>query len=361
MALRNVAMRRELSVIRRSHETTQLAFERLEKFVWDAYASPRWPVLTLSPAVGLPPLLLSTNNILTQRIPNDTSGLSDLAIFVSKIDSIKQGILTLQLEALESGDIISKWQVNSSKLTNAEWARFSLLRTLSLDKQTVLIRLTWSGDVPIEVASSLNHPDPRFNSHIDDFDTKVVIALKCWKHIEGVLTPLPSDGLVPVDQYNIDFSGEKRLLVDLEKLAEVININPINSEVSFDPHRTGVLVHPPKVGISIGRIDNCFTCQVTQVSAVIETVNEKGPTIEYCIALGHRSLRELNILDDSHFPDNAKSSWVSLQPNHRSQVSMYLADIDQNLFDLYLMTRLPVGCMDNSYGWSIFKEISAVF
>lgn len=360
MAQRNVMLRRELSSIRKSHESTQLSFERLEAFLWKAFAAPRWHTLTLEPLNALLPRVLSSGSRLTQRIPNDTSGLSDVAVFISNINSIGAGVLTAQLEASESGALLSEWQVNSAEFDSTGWVRFSMLRSIGLDKQTLILHLAWSGEIPIEIACSVAHPDSRFHSFVDSIGVETVIALKCWKYIEGVLAPLPSDGHVALDRVNLVLPKSRRVFVDKAKLSMVTNLDPTLSEVAFDPDRNGILVHPPKEGIAIGRIDNCFNYSITQVSASIETVNERSQHIEYCIALADKRLRDLEKLDDASFIDMTKSEWISLRPNYSSQIHLYLPEINHNSFDLYLMTRLPVGCNDNAFGWAIFKEISAI-
>jgi len=360
MAQRNVMLRRELSVVRRAHESTQLSFERLEAFLWKAFVSPRWHTLTLEPLGALLPRVITSSNRLTQRIPDDTSGLSDIAVFVSNINLIGTGVLTAQLEASESSEVLSAWQVDSSEFDSTGWVRFSMLRSVGFDKQTLILHLAWSGDIPIKIACSVTHPDTRFHSFVDSIGAETVIALKCWKYIEGVLAPLPSDGHAAIDSNNIGVPRAKRVFVEDTTLKTVTNLDPVLSDVAFDPNRSGILVHPPKQGTAIGRIDNCFNYSVTQVSATIETVNEQSQNIEYCIAVADKQLRDLNKLDEACFIDTAKSEWVSLRPNYRSQIHLYLPDINQDSVDLYLMTRLAAGCNDNSYGWAIFKEISAV-
>lgn len=359
MARRNVTLRRELSVVRRSHEATQLAFSQLEKFTYEAFSNPRWRVLTLEPQVHLAPKVLHQGERLKQRVPGDASGLSDFAVFVSNIESIEHGVLAVQLESAESGHSEAEWLVDATKFDSTGWIRFSLLSSIGLDKQSLTIQLAWRGDTPLELGCSVAHPDPRFQAHLENVQSENVLALKCWKYIEGVITPIPSDGHAAIGRFNVGPSLSNRVLVDIDRLFLVENLNPSSYEVSFDSKQNGVLVHPPKIGIAIGRVPTCFNSAVKSISATIETISEHGPNIEYCIAIGNKQLRDLEYLDESSFLQNNKSDWLQIRSNYRSQINLYLAEDEADMSDLYLMTRLADGIDDNSFAWAIFKEISA--
>lgn len=205
---RNVKQLRELAQLRHLSETSLQHFERLEAFVWQTTAAERHQVTHLP----LADAVLDLTGV-DQRLPSDSVGLCDLAVFVQDAG---RGVLTATLRLLESDQVVGQWQVMDP---GPGWLRLALPRALPMDAQTAILRLDWQGDA-LSLGLSHPHPDPRFQAH----DSRP-LALRLWKFVPGTLAPMAPDAHGP---------GLPKWLVSLDALREA-------AALAADPERVEVL------------------------------------------------------------------------------------------------------------------------
>jgi hypothetical protein len=97
----------------------------------------------------------------------------------------------------------------------------------------------------------------------------------------------------------------------------------------------------------------------TNVNCKIKTLSTAGPEIEYAIAVGDTNRRHGKIIQGSHFDfaDMHHTDWQLLPPMENGELHLFFTESLAKEHDLYLITRLPKGKNDNSYGYSTFGSV----
>ncbi len=162
---------RELAQLREMAERSLQSFQRLEAFVWQTSKGER----TLVQHLAQEGSFALTRAV--QRLPGDSAGLTDVAVWIGGA----RGVLTARLVLAESAEVVGLWQVTDP---GEGWLRLALPRALSVDAQTPMLHLDWTGE-PLTLGLSLPHPDPRFQC-----EGGAMLALKLWKFVPGVAAPM---------------------------------------------------------------------------------------------------------------------------------------------------------------------------
>jgi hypothetical protein len=218
---RVVKQMRELSQMRQLTETTLQHFERLEAFVWQTAKCERNQVLHLGLRQDDAELELT---LAEQRLPVDSVGLSDVAIWIAG----GQGDLTVALDLMESGQTVAEWRVSDP---TPGWLRLALPRALSADAQTPILRLSGPG---LRLGLSHDHPDPRFHCA-----GGAMLAVKLWKFIPATQAPLSPDSLAPAQG-----PARGRWLIGLSALAEAVHQAAAAGHIDFVEWAGGAVMRP---------------------------------------------------------------------------------------------------------------------
>ncbi|HEX3431270.1 MAG TPA: DUF6212 domain-containing protein [Rhizomicrobium sp.] len=348
-ARRNTELMRGLAELREHHEHTQTAFSRLERFVVETGAAVRKPILSLQPASDISAAILKDGDLLEQRLPCDSSGLSDFALYVQQLEPGDGGQLTVNLSTCENEEIVAGWSIASQHLVNG-WLRLSLPASLGVDQLTPALHLSWEGLNGVSIAHSVKHPDLRHQARRNGRETGSVLALKVWKYIAGCTGPVTSDGVLP------NGSTVTRRIVSPEALAEAMNLNPGNDGFLFNRDFRALQVHPFRGGVAAGLLPNSAPKGSRRISAKVITRTDKAPDVEYALALARTGDRSTSG-QLPEFPDGMKTDWRRLPPLTQGELHLFLSEPLELPHDLYLMTRLPDDVPRADWAWANFEQV----
>ncbi|NBZ86822.1 DUF6212 domain-containing protein [Stagnihabitans tardus] len=305
---RVVKQMRELAQMRQLTETSLQHFERLEAFVWQTAKCERNQVLNLAARADGATLALSEAE---QRLPTDSVGLSDLALWVA---APAQGQLTVALDLMETAVTVATWVVSDP---GAGWLRLALPRALSTDAQTPVLRLTWSGPSPLSLGLSLDHPDPRFQCQGGP-----TLALKLWKFIPGTNAPLSPDSLPPSAG-----PTRGRWLIGLAALGEAATLAADPERIEFLDWAGGVVMRP-EPGQTLGlRLPGLARPGMVRLQGMV-SVEGIGAQAELTYA----------VAAPGQEPD--PQSWQVVTPAEPDQLHVTLPRLEVAQ-DLVLMARVP--------------------
>jgi len=356
-AERNVQLTRALATVRQAHEQTQASFAQLERYVFSNDLARRNQCLGLRPAAGPRTVLLGAGVRLTQRLPVSSAGLSDIAIFVDHVAFPDSGELQVDLTTIEDNALVGRWSVPARGLTR-DAIRLSLPISLSADDMTPELTITWNGNGDIGIATALFHPDPRFQFHLGDMPQGKVIACLAWNYIPGCEAAIPTGAILPSSRKP---AWPQKRMLDADLLGGAVNLvhgAPESEHFKVLPEIDGIQVHPPGKGMSAALLPGALPAGTTQVRARIMTRAKAGPDIEYAMALAPSARRATSVDNLPSFRPWAFAGWSCLHAFERSDLFLTVEMPLAEPHDLYLMTRLPMGQHDASWGWATFSHIS---
>jgi hypothetical protein len=352
--LRRVAdLSRSLVALRQVHEQMQCSFAKLEKFVLDNNLAQRTQCLALLPGRDMPPLILAEGQVLTQRLPVSSVGLSDVTIFIDEMDSPADAKLSVALLTREDNALRAHWSLTGPQLAKGplRLAMRTALQTLPL---TPYLEVTWLGLGQIQLSSSIYHPDPRHQPDIDGAKLPQVLAMQCWSYLPGLEAPLPVGAHLPI-------AGEARpprlRVINADVLATVEDLTPESKHSCYLADQKAVLVHPMPQGTSIMRVASCIPAGTTTVVARICTIAEQASVIEYAFAIAPSGRNLTTPPFDPTSASATRTPWVALRPKEVGELHLPLAEALESDNDLFLMTRLATQPGDASWGWATFDRI----
>lgn len=353
-AQRFVALTRGMVQLRQEHEAMQAAFARLETHAWLHRLSERKLSLSLSPVEGSPDVILPSRTGVVQRLPGGSVGLSDIAIRIADLPQPRQGVLTCCLESPDRGEIVAKWTVPAAQMLSG-WLRLSLVRGLEEDPVGLELRLNWDGAASLRLATAMAHPDPRFRPVMADGSEagRHVLALEVWHYLPGVRAPASAKGWLPDDA--LEASSPLRR-VEGRDLLRAINLDTLAQDMGTVSGGDALLVHVAPDRVTCAILPEAVS-GARQISVDVLTSNAKGPVVDYAVAVLPRALRPREPRALPEFPPEYHSGWLRLKPMRAGQVTLVLPDLPGEPHDLYLMTRLPPGDTNISYGWSGFSGL----
>jgi hypothetical protein len=352
--LRRVAeLSRSLAVLRQVHEQTQSAFAQLEKFVFDNNLAQRTQCLALLPGRDMPPLILAEGQMLTQRLPVSSAGLSDVTIFIDEMDSAEDAKLSVALLTREDKTLQAHWLLTGPQLAKGP-LRLALPTALKTLPLTPYLEVTWLGSGQIQLSSSVYHPDPCHQPDVEGTRLPQVLAMQCWSYLPGLAAPLPVGAQLPSAS---DARPPRQRVIGADILATAVDLTPDSQHSRFLAERTAVLVHPMPRDTSIMRIASCIPAGTTSVVARICTIFEQAPVIEYALAIAPCGINGAARPFDPTSASTTRTPWVALRPAQTGELHLPLAEALETDHDLFLMTRLAAQPGDTSWGWATFDRI----
>ncbi|MFC6197768.1 DUF6212 domain-containing protein [Ponticaulis profundi] len=350
-AVRSTRLRRELGLLRRQHEETQAGFRDLEMFLYRNVSQKRMLDITLSPITGQLPLTLRGGAQLVQRLPGASAGLSDISIHVANETPPADGILHASLSSLEGGDTLAIWEVPANTLRHG-WLRLSLGRALGPDAMTLVLSVSYQGSGTVKLSNSVQHPEQRFWAQMGDHSTPNVPALQIWRWIAGASAPLAATAILPV-------GGKNRLRRVLgETLTTARDMNDSNHMLRLQPNTSALLVHVLEDRLAGAILSGVALPGARHVYADVRTYHADAPPIEYQIALAPHSAHRPHDGEVPTFRPQFASGWVRLAPQEDGQVHLILPEPLDQPCDVYMLTRLPKGGVNNHFGWSTFANLT---
>lgn len=352
-AERNVMLNRSIALMRKEQERTLDSFAKMEKFVLSHNLIERKLSCSLEPSSVRAPLQISAKCGLEQRLPVSSAGLSDIAIFVHSIDPDASGVLQVILHTIEDNEICAKWHISANDLKQ-RMLRLSLPVSLSGDAMTPRLRVRWAGEGAVSLATSLHHPDTRYQaSHPDNSDGRV-LALRCWSYIAGSQAPLPADAHFPVSK---DKEPIHTVHVTTDRLKEYINITSPEDHVRLIEEDCALLVHAMENRVAVAAIPQVIPGDASKVVAEVTTTSENGPEIEYALGVHPSLSSKINKDVALLMGEGIVSDWVRMSPLDVGEVQLLFDRKLGSAHDLFLMTRLAQGQESAAWAWSTFRNI----
>lgn len=347
-AERNVTLMRDLSVLRQSHEMTQSAFQRLEAMFQSMFHAKRALDINLKDNPEQPVRALDDGERLTQRLPCDSVGLCDISVFVAGRPADETGRLHARLTLSESGEQVAEWVIDGSEI-HPGWLRLSLETALSVDPQTPVLELEWTGQAPLTLASSFPHPDSRFQPRPD----APVLALQVWRFVPDTAAAFPADGHICHNTGHIRrWSIGKSYQTTAESLARPRDL------IDYDTALGGLLVRPRGRAVSAARLTRAGRVGVTQIMASVETKQAEGPRVQYAIGVAQSGARPWFGRAVPRFKPGMATEWYELGPSEWAQLHLFLPQAIEEVSDIYLMTRLAPGQRASEPAAACFFQIT---
>lgn len=352
--VRRVAeLSRSLGALRQIHGQMQDAFAHLEKFVLDNNLAERTETLALLPGRDMAPLDLREGESLTQRLPISSVGLSDVDLFIENADFGIDGVLSVELRTQEDDAVKGIWKLSGNQLAKGP-VRLALHTALESAPLAPILNLTWQGEGLVQLSTSLYHPDPRLQAHINSRNDPRVLAIRCRSYLPGSAAPIPAGAHLP-----IDLRALKPLVrvLDNMMLSQAENLTPDSEHSHYLADEEALLVHPLPQGISRVRIAAAIPAGTIHIDARIFTLADKAGKIEYALGIAP-TVQEFLMAETFETDFLSKiTSWVQLSPQVKGELHLPLADPLQEDHDLFLMTQMPVQPGDTSWGWATFSRI----
>jgi len=349
---------RSLTVMRKLHDSTQAAFSRLEKFVFENNLAARTETLCLMPGKHMEPARLAAGETLTQRLPISSEGLCDIALFVEEVEESPLNALWVTLRTEEDDAVRAHWTVPNATITGGP-IRFAMRTALDTEALTPIVEIGWSGAGCISLGIAMPHPEPRYQLVLDDQLEPRVLALRCWKYLPGSEAPLPVNAVAPEPP---DTKPIRYRVIDNLVLENVIDLTPENQHSKHLPNEQALLVHPMSQGISVMKLPEAVPDGAVHISARVCTSGEKAENIQY--AIGIAAIRGRRPAPPGSTPDSAVetlSEWITLKAGETGQVHLPLIGPLIETHDLFFLTRLENQPGDASWGWATFDRIRITF
>jgi hypothetical protein len=301
----------------------------LETFLRDNNIAKRHRTTQLDVQPNNPALILHPKDTVSQRLPQDSAGLCDIAVMIAKKPRGTTGRLQAVLELVESGARVAAWSVAADAM-EADWLRFALDRALPADPQTVMLHLTWEGDAPLHLGSSHFHPDPRFMPRAN----APLLALGLWKYVPGSRPALTTDAVLqsavpPVTNWNVGRGQMQR--------AVALGADP--ALVHYSDFYTGLMVRAVGPTPTAARLGKAAKRGVQHLFGGVKNEDKTGPLVDF--AYGVAPARPSGTTDHAlpDFAPKMMSAWLTLKPGEWSEVHLFLPSPLAEDQDLYLMTR----------------------
>ncbi len=348
MAQRNVALLRDMYVLRADHEAMQEAFQRLENYTYASSTLARQLALSLEPQKSTIKVGKGDSGELRQLLPTSSVGICDVAFHVAHVPKDAQGQLIVTLQTLEDGQTVSKWTLVGSQI-RLGWLQLGLEQALSSDDRSIALLMQWKGSGELRLSLSEPHPEPRWCAAVGGKYASGPLGVKLWRSFPGARA-------MPAVHAKMNVSAEQQSrMLYADTLRTVENLGAIPDGISFDEHWNSLLVHPVAGRTTWARLRGALPAGVTRICADIETRNEKAGPVEYAIAIAPGTDKARNV-QSLQFKPEVVSEWIRVDTSMQSQVHLNLDAAAVADFDLYFGTRLPSGA-SNAFCWAHFSKI----
>jgi len=336
-ARRAAGFMRDLVQLREMHEQTQSAFHRLERFFFDTVRSQRTMSFDLAPLPAHGACALESGDVLEQRLPQDSVGLSDVAVVVADPIPQGEGRLAATLELAESGRVVAGWSIPADAL-RAGLLRLSLNVALGPDAQSVRLRLQWEGAAPLHLACSVTNPDQRFLPCLNGAlrDEATILAMRGWRYLPGAEAVMPAEGHAPAAA-----PPARKWVIGQAVLMEAETVGPMFGPAEYVQDLGGLVVRPAPGRVGLARLSGACPAGVRQILGGGETKQAQGPDVEYAIGVLPASRRRSGASAAGLLEEMEISDWIRLAPSQWGELNFFLAAPTEERSDLYLMTRLP--------------------
>lgn len=278
-------------------------------------------------------LAQASGMMLEQRLPGEALGLAGLILPLLRGGA---GQLVIRLIVTEDQDEVARWQVDDP---SDGALRLSLHGPLHLPRRSAQLRLEWRGEEALEWGAA-PMDDPLYATQIDEDVQALCLAMRGKNHSFG-------NGFVPLAPLQLH-----PLAFDVMARAETRH----RDRVRWMDIEQELLVHPVPDEVTAAQLTALVPPGIGQIRVEVETHHIRSGPVSYAIgiapygaALGEDGLPE--------FAPGSQSAWLTIPPCDRHALTLTPTAPDRP-HDLWLMTRLPEGAHDSSWGWATFSGLS---
>lgn len=346
LAQRNVALQKELGVLRAIHEETQNAFANLEELVAHrgmvpadmAFVNECTPNTTTQTA-------LDEEFFVDQVLPISTHGLIGVELHFIARDSRACGALNVTISAIEDSKVLATFDVLYESIRTG-WHLMELDRGVAGPPRGVQVRIAWNsiaGKPPALSLGALQIIDELCATSSDCPNLGRALAMRVWRGLPGVRPPSVSPRVARAS------NGAPRTIFGLPPSSAVATEEISPPAPGAEIQHVQVLedgnviqVHPRFGTASVARVPCACPINVRHVSATIRTNHPKAGKVEYAMAVVPKDTKNAAAIFDRG-PDASIrwSGWICIEPGRDSQVHVFLDERTTVEHDLLLATRTP--------------------
>lgn len=277
-------------------------------------------------------LALPSCAVLEQRLPGEAAGLAGLIL---PLQRGSQGRLMIRLILTEEQTEMARWQVDNPKQGGL---RLSLHEPLRLPRRSAQLQLKWQGEGALEWGIA-PMDDPLYSAQIDGVAQPTCLAMRGKNHVLGnsvaPLAPLQSQPLASDVLSRAEAPHDRVVWMDMEQ---------------------ALLVHPVHGSVTAAHIPALVCPGIAQLRIEVETMHIRSGPISYAVGIApHAAAPGKDGLPE--FAPGYLSEWLTIAPRDRHALLLTPPPPDCP-HDLWLMTRLPEGAYDSSWGWATFSGLS---
>jgi hypothetical protein len=371
-AHRIVQANRELLALRTLNDDLQNRFAAIEAFLHRHGLQPFDLTFSNEPVSdpSQPNVLANASaEGISQVLPVASAGVSAIAIHFEHLPRQSETELHAQLVSLEDLRVIDTWTVPISHLSIG-WNFLGLTRTPGGLRRTLELRLKVTGSDDEPPLLSLGGLQPIDMFQVRDTANKLSllknsIALQIWCGLPGVTLPTWAN-YAPAQSRQSSAGGFKELPIapSILELATLAN----SDEVSFDfpavlalPKERAIACHPPKTGMTIGKLPGACPPEALRISASAWIANEQSKDVDFALVAAADTASARELFEEKRPPGvgEAFSGWVRVAFGDTARVSAFLAEQVGAWQHIYVATRMTVPGA-NSFAWAKFGNIGVM-
>lgn len=307
--------------------------EEIDQLRQQAEAHPAQPKRFLFETAAQGLLAQPSGAMLTQRLPGQSMGLAGLIMPLTRGGS---GRLSIRLILTEDQTEVARWQVDDPEQGAL---RLSLNAPLRQPRRSAQLQVEWQGDGHLEWGAG-PMDDPLYAAQIDGVAGSVCLAMRGKTHGFG-------NGIEPLKGLE-----ERPLLPDI--LTRASTHRP--DLVEWRAMEQALLVHPEPNKVTGAYLPGLILPGTAQISVDVKTRHIRSGPISYGIGIAPHGT-EPGKDGVPEFAPGCLSEWLTITPGDPHAVTL-APPIQTCPHDLWLMTCLPKGVHDSSWGWATFSEVS---
>jgi hypothetical protein len=346
----------QASSLRRSYDTLQGAFSRLETAIHSlrmsdpalVYEADR-PETFWAPSDGL--------MALEQRLPCLSTAFSLFELYFDPGTKRETGHLTVSLRLEPAGSALFSWTIKYADVLSG-WNSFTPPPIVD-EPSELVVALSWSEPhgAP-KIGLSKAHHNSLYGA-VDGGESGryAMLALRLWAGLPGVRSPAPI-----TSPKSTDAPQPKRLSVtlkDLQAAKQYVMADTILRDypsVDVNEEHSGLLVHPHSATVpTLAILDMPIPAGTTFISALCKTVLPTAPSIYYALALLPPGL-DPDVVFDFGRPDFNVSDWLCVTASQTKKLHLLLDAPAQGDERLCFATRLAPDASEAA-AWAIFSAV----
>lgn len=291
------------------------------------------PRRTLFDIAGQGTVELACGAQLHQRLPGEVAGLGGLIVALKQSG---RGRLVIRLIVTEDQVDVARWQIDDP---DGSALRLSLPGPLRMPRRSAQLVVQWQGEGPLYFAAA-PVDDPVYGAQIDGTAQPLCLAMRAKNHgfAHGVAPHAPLQPRVLAPDVLAQAQSNHR------------------DRVTWLDMEQALMVHPAPKGVSAAYLPGLVPPGTAQIRVELETLHIRSGPICYAIGIAPGDA-PVSADGGVQFAPDFQSQWRTVGARDR-QVLVFNPPVADRPFDLWLMTRLPEGRKNTSWGWATFSGLS---